>query len=161
MIVKTIKRALYIGSFDPFTSGHYDILLQAEKLFDEIIIAIANNPQKKRRIDADICASAIESITYHPVKVSNKLTTDLMEQYECTYLIRGLRNTTDYLYEENLIKQYKLLKPDLKVVYFRTENDVSSSFVYELMKRDKSITEYIPYDEIELDALNYIHKEAQ
>ena len=52
MIVKTIKRALYIGSFDPFTSGHYDILLQAEKLFDEIIIVIANNPQKKRRIDA-------------------------------------------------------------------------------------------------------------
>ena len=155
------KKALYIGSFDPFTSGHFDILLQAQQLFDEIIIAVAKNPQKKRRIDADICASAIESVTGFPVIVSNNLTTDLMEQYECMYLIRGLRNTTDYLYEENLIKQYKLLKPDLKVVYFRTENDVSSSFVYELMKRDKSIKGYIPYDEIELDALNYMHKEAE
>lgn len=155
------KKALYIGSFDPFTSGHFDILLQAQQLFDEIIIAVAKNPQKKRRIDADICASAITSVTGFPVIVSNNLTTDLMERYECEYLIRGLRNTTDYLYEENLIKQYKLLKPDLKVVYFRTENDVSSSFVYELMKRDKSIKGYIPYDEIELDALNYMHKEAE
>ena len=153
-------KALYIGSFDPFTSGHYDILKQAEEIFDEIIIVVANNPQKKRRIDADICAYAIQSITKNEVKVSNALTTDLMKYYQCDYLIRGLRNTTDYLYEENLIKQYKLLNPNIKVVYFRTEKDISSTFVYELIKRDKPINDYLPYSIDKLDALQFIKRNA-
>lgn len=153
-------KALYIGSFDPFTNGHYDILKQAEEIFDEIIIVVANNPQKKRRIDADICAYAIQSITKNEVKVSNALTTDLMKYYQCDYLIRGLRNTTDYLYEENLIKQYKLLNPNIKVVYFRTEKDISSTFVYELIKRDKPINDYLPYSIDKLDALQFIKRGA-
>lgn len=153
-------RALYIGSFDPFTDGHYDILKQAEEIFDEIVIVVANNPQKKRRIDADICAYAIQSITKNEVKVSNSLTTDLMKYYKCEYLIRGLRNTTDYLYEENLIKQYKLLNPNIKVVYFRTEKDISSTFVYELIKRDKPTNDYLPYSIDKLDALQFIKRGA-
>lgn len=153
-------RALYIGSFDPFTDGHYDILKQAEEIFDEIVIVVANNPQKKRRIDADICAYAMQSITKHEVKVSNSLTTDLMKYYKCEYLIRGLRNTTDYLYEENLIKQYKLLSPNIKVVYFRTEKDISSTFVYELIKRDKPTNDYLPYSIDKLDALQFINRGA-
>lgn len=153
-------RALYIGSFDPFTDGHYDVLKQAEEIFDEIVIVVANNPQKKRRIDADICAYAIQSITENEVKVSNSLTTDLMKYYKCDYLIRGLRNTTDYLYEENLIKQYKLLNPNIKVVYFRTEKDISSTFVYELIKRDKPTNDYLPYSIDKLDALQFIKRGA-
>lgn len=154
-------RALYIGSFDPFTDGHYDVLKQAEEIFDEIVIVVANNPQKKRRIDADICAYAIQSITKNEVKVSNSLTTDLMKYYKCEYLIRGLRNTTDYLYEENLIKQYKLLNPNIKVVYFRTEKDISSTFVYELIKRDKPTNDYLPYSIDKLDALQFIKRSAE
>lgn len=154
-------RALYIGSFDPFTDGHYDVLKQAEEIFDEIVIVVANNPQKKRRIDADICAYAIQSITKNEVKVSNSLTTDLMKYYKCDYLIRGLRNTTDYLYEENLIKQYKLLNPNIKVVYFRTEKDISSTFVYELIKRDKPTNDYLPYSIDKLDALQFIKRSAE
>ena len=153
-------KALYIGSFDPFTDGHYDVLKQAEEIFDEIVIVVANNPQKKRRIDADICAYAIQSITKNEVKVSNSLTTDLMKYYKCDYLIRGLRNTTDYLYEENLIKQYKLLNPNIKVVYFRTEKDISSTFVYELIKRDKPTNDYLPYSIDKLDALQFIKRGA-
>ena len=154
-------KALYIGSFDPFTDGHYDVLKQAEEIFDEIVIVVANNPQKKRRIDADICAYAIQSITKNEVKVSNSLTTDLMKYYKCDYLIRGLRNTTDYLYEENLIKQYKLLNPNIKVVYFRTEKDISSTFVYELIKRDKPTNDYLPYSIDKLDALQFIKRSAE
>jgi len=149
-------RALYIGSFDPFTNGHYDVLKQAEELFDDIVIVIAENPSKKRRFDMFCCSNAIETITNHHIVYSSSLTTDIMNYYKCDYLIRGLRNTTDYLYEEALIKQYRMLKPDIKVVYFRASTDISSSFIYELHKRDIDISPYIPYDKKYLDSLYYL-----
>jgi pantetheine-phosphate adenylyltransferase len=149
-------KALYIGSFDPFTNGHYDVLKQAEELFDDIVIVIAENPSKKRRFDMIRCSNAIETITKHNIVYSSSLTTDIMNYYECDYLIRGLRNTTDYLYEEALIKQYRMLKPDIKVVYFRASTDISSSFIYELYKRNKDVSPYVPYDKKYLDALYYL-----
>ena len=149
-------KALYIGSFDPFTIGHYEVLKQAEDLFKSILICIADNPTKKRRFDRLYTVRAIEKITKHKVIWSNALTTDLMQAYKIPYLIRGLRNTSDYLYEEQLIKQYKILKPDIKVVYFRADNDISSTFVYELYKRKIDIQPYLPYDKKYLEMEYYM-----
>jgi pantetheine-phosphate adenylyltransferase len=149
-------KALYIGSFDPFTIGHYEVLKQAEELFDEIIIVFADNPTKKRRFDLTFSIKALETIANHHIVHSTSLTTDLMSYYKCDYLIRGLRNTSDYLYEESLIKQYKLLKPETKVVYFRADNDVSSTFVYELYKRKIDIQPYLPYDKKYLEMEYYM-----
>ena len=139
-------RALYIGSFDPFTIGHYEVLKQAEELFDDVFVCVANNPTKKRRFNVLSCKDAIQSITKSKVGFSEALTTEMMRIKYCQYLIRGLRSTSDYLYEETLLKQYKIIMPELKVVYFRANNDVSSSFVYELYKRRIDISPYIPYD---------------
>lgn len=149
-------KALYIGSFDPFTIGHYEILKQAEELFDEVLIVIADNPHKKRRFDKIYCSKAIKQITKNEIVWSYELTTDLMKSYNGNYLIRGLRNTSDYLYEESLIKQYKMLMPEIKVIYFRANNDISSSFVYALHERKLDIQPYIPYDKKYLDWNYYL-----
>lgn len=148
-------KALYIGSFDPFTIGHYEVLKQAEELFDEVIICFARNINKKRRFSALTCANAINHIDGKKRKIihSDELTPYIMEEENCEYLIRGLRNTSDYLYEENLYQMYKQIKPEIKCVYLRG-NHVSSTFVYELYKRDMDmITKYIPYD------INFLREE--
>lgn len=145
-------KALYIGSFDPFTIGHYEVLKQAEELFDEVHVYVSHNENKKRRFNVIDCAYAIKQIgdlkgsTKNNVGESDILTTDLAKELNCSYLIRGLRNTSDYLYEEQLAQMYKELNPNLKVVYFRANNNISSTFVYELYKRGLSIDKYLPYD---------------
>lgn len=148
-------KALYIGSFDPFTNGHYEILKQAEQLFGEVIICFARNLNKKRRFSAITCANAINHIDNKKRTIihSDELAPYIMEEWNCEYLIRGLRNTSDYLYEEQLFQMYKEIKPDIKVVYLRG-NNISSTFVYELFKRDMDIVEnYIPY------SINHLREE--
>jgi pantetheine-phosphate adenylyltransferase len=107
---------------------------------------VSNNSSKKRRFSSIACGSAIATLTDNVVMTSEKLTTDLMKQHNCDYLIRGLRNTSDYLYEEQLYQMYKELNFNLKVVYFRANNNISSTFVYELYKMGLPIDKYLPYD---------------
>ena len=140
-------RALYIGSFDPFTIGHYEVLKQAEELFDEVVICIARNLEKKRRFSELTFANALNfiDIKKRTVVFSDKLATDVAKEYGCKYIIRGLRGGSDYFYEENLAKQYKLIQPSVNVVYFNSDSPVSSSFVYELYKREEDVSKYLPY----------------
>lgn len=146
-------RALYVGSFDPITNGHYQIIKQAEDLFVDVIVALAHNPSKQRRFKPYSCLNAIapylKSSTDLQYLKSNELTTNAFQRLECDYLIRGLRNTSDYLYEEQLFYMYKELCPDIKVVYLRADN-TSSSFVWELYKRNLDIAKYVPYNPSEL-----------
>lgn len=142
-------KALYIGSFDPFTNGHLDIIKQAENIFDEVLIVVATNSNKKRRFTVGSCMSTMAPLLGKNTQLgvsNNALTTDIMGLNNCDYLIRGLRNTSDYLYEEQLFQIYKELKPDIRVMYLRANNNISSSFVYELMTYNKSVDDYVPYD---------------
>lgn len=138
-------KALYIGSFDPFTIGHYEVLKQAKEIFDDVIVVVANNPDKKRYFSATDSIYAVKQI-HNKVYYSDKDVSDLVKEFNCDYIIRGLRNTSDYLYEEQLAQIYKELNPDLKIVYFRANNKISSTFVRELHKRKKDISKYIPYN---------------
>lgn len=138
---------MYVGSFDPFTIGHYSILQQAIELFDDVVVCVAENINKQRRFNIRNTLSAIRSIVPKNIQVttSKELMVDVCRVYDCKYLIRGLRNTSDYLYEESLYQMYKELDKDLRVIYLRSDNNISSSFVYELYKRGKNIDKYVPY----------------
>lgn len=141
-------KALFVGSFDPFTKGHYEVLKQAESIFDEVLVVIATNPTKKRRFEHSISKQCIESIIGRRTKVicSDALTPLLYTSYGCDYIVRGLRNTTDYLWEEQLFQMYKQINPKIKVMYLRAENNISSTMVYELYKRGMSVDEFLPYE---------------
>ena len=100
-----IKKAIYPGSFDPFTSGHLDIVQKAAALFDEVYIVIGVNANKRRSFSAEKMCAAMER-TLKELGISNAYVTvheGLVAEYAKTngiqYMIRGLRNNMDYNYE--------------------------------------------------------------
>ena len=151
-----MKTAIYAGSFDPFTNGHYDIFKQANKLFDKVYLVFSNNSLKKRNCEINYMAKAVEyylqeqdidSRKGYEVIISDKLISDLARELNATYLIGGLRNPNDYIYQENIAKINKELNPDLNTIYFRTDNEIiSSTMVKELFVYGKDISKYVnPY----------------
>jgi pantetheine-phosphate adenylyltransferase len=146
-----IKKALYAGSFDPFTNGHLSIVEKAAELFDEVIVGIAYNSDKKRCTDIlnmiDAISDQLEDLSLDNVIVIciEGLIADYCEKQGVDYLIRGLRDTSDYLYEENIAKINNEINPNHTTIYFRADNDViSSSMVRELWRYGKSVSQYVP-----------------
>ncbi len=152
-----IKKAIYPGSFDPFTSGHLDIVKKAAALFDEVYVVIGVNANKRRSFPADKMCAAMEKML-NSVGITNAYVTvheGLVAEYAKTngihYMIRGLRNNMDYNYEENIAEVNKLINPDMEYVYFRAENvAVSSSMVKELHSYGLDISPYVPKEIIEV-----------
>lgn len=145
------RKALYAGSFDPFTNGHLYIAEKAAELFDELVIGIAENYNKKRSTDIYEMKDAIrEQFKYYnnvSVVIIDGLVADYCMKKDICYLVRGLRNTSDYLYEENIAKINNEIYPNLRTIYFRADNDViSSSMVRELWKYGKDISQYVPIE---------------
>ncbi len=151
------KKALYPGSFDPFTNGHLDIVKKAAKLFEEVYVLIGVNPQKKRASDPQKMKTAIErtlitiGIANCRVVVCDGLVAKFAKANGIGYMIRGLRNNLDYNYEENIAEVNKLINPELEYVYFRAENvAVSSSMVKELHSYGQDVSPYLPAAVLEI-----------
>lgn len=145
------KKALYPGSFDPFTNGHLDIVKKAAALFDEVYIVIGINAMKKRSTDPEAMKSAIEltladcGIANCTVCIHDGLIAAFAKENDISYMIRGLRNNMDYNYEENIAEVNKLINPNMEYIYFRAENvAVSSSMVKELHAYGQDISKYVP-----------------
>lgn len=152
-----MNTAIYPGSFDPFTNGHLDIVKKASKLFDKVTIVIAVNPNKHRHYPVKDIQTAINTILKEnqfsncEVIAWEGLIVELMKDIKATYIVRGLRNTMDFDYEENIASVNKLLYPDIEYIYFRAENSaISSSMVRELMNHGADITNFIPAPMAEL-----------
>ena len=145
------KKAIYPGSFDPFTNGHLDIVKKSAAIFDQVYVVIGVNAQKKRTFSADSMIIAIEKalqdagITNAVVTAHDGLVAQYAKEQGIGYMIRGLRNNMDYNYEENIAEVNKLINPDLEYVYFRADNvAVSSSMVKELRQYNQDISPYVP-----------------
>ena len=139
-------KCVYAGSFDPFTVGHYDIYKQAKEIFDEVILVIANNPLKVRKFDAHKMDKILREKFGINVVSYGGLVADYCRENGVNFLVRGIRNTTDYLYEENVAKINQELFDSLKTIYFRATFDtISSSMVNELYRFGKDVSKYLPY----------------
>ena len=146
-----VRKAIYPGSFDPFTNGHLDIVKKAAALFDEVVVIIGVNPKKKRTFIAENMKRAIEDtmkengIDNVSVVWIDGLVAQYAKEIDAQYMIRGLRNNLDYNYEENIAEVNKLVNPNLEYVYFRAENvAVSSSMVKELAHYEQDVSVYVP-----------------
>ena len=141
----------YAGSFDPFTNGHLQIVKKAARCFDKVIVGIGYNTEKTERIDKTKMKEAIEAtiaeenLNNVEVVLYNGLTVDKAIEYKADILIRGLRNGTDYEYEEN-ISEVNEKVAGLDTCYFRAGDlgYLSSSIVMELYSKNKSIDKYVP-----------------
>ncbi len=152
-----MKIGFYAGSFDPFTIGHLLIVKKASKMFDKVIIGIGVNEHKKRAFDKEKMKEAINSIC-EKEKLFNceciiyeGLTVDKAKELGATFLIRGLRNESDYIAEENLALINEKLS-ELDTVFYRAGDlgYISSSLVRELLKYKKDVSPFLPKEIYEL-----------
>lgn len=145
--------ALFPGSFDPFTKGHEDIVLRGLQLFDEIIIAIGYNSQKNQRyFEINMMVDKIrETFKNHPnirVEHYNLLTSEFARQNGAQFLLRGIRNTTDFEYENSIAQVNRQLYEELESVFLITSPQfawISSSIIREVHKYKGDVSEFLPY----------------
>ena len=155
-----MANAVYAGSFDMFTNGHLDVIEQAVRIFDNIIILVQNNPTKKRTYTVQSCINFIalsflgkdyeDKISIYSSDVPASL---YAKEHDCEFVIRGLRNTSDYLYEEKIANFYKSVCPDVDLIYFKSKYDtVSSSLVKGLLRCGMNPADvanrYLPFADI-------------
>ena len=146
-----MTRAIYPGSFDPITSGHLDILERADKLFDEITIAVIENPDKQTLFTAEERVSLIKKCCKHLKHVKfvsfHGLLVDYAKEKKATVLIRGLRAVSDFDYEFQMALTNRKMSPNLETVFLMTDHKysyLSSSFVRHIAKLGGKIKGLVP-----------------
>jgi pantetheine-phosphate adenylyltransferase len=155
--MKQPVRGLFAGSFDPYTLGHHAVVTKASRLFDEVYVLVGYNTAKRRKFPAQDMALAIsQAIEADGIQNCRVVTYDGMVADYCAdnginFLIRGLRNSMDYDYEENIAQVNKLLNPELESIYLRADDAaVSSSMVRELLAFHKDVSRYVPASVLKL-----------
>ncbi len=130
------KIALFPGSFNPFHKGHYNVLQKAEQMFDKVIIAFGKNPDKKNKN-----FNVPSTIKNRQVEYFDELLTDLIKSLnQDLVIIRGLRNTKDFLYEQKQYRYNQDLMPNIKVINVFCDKEfehISSSGIRTLEKYNK------------------------
>jgi pantetheine-phosphate adenylyltransferase len=147
------KIAIFPGSFDPYTLGHHDIVIRSLDIFDEVIIGVGYNSTKKNRyFDIDKMVSKIEEVYQDTDRVKvivyNELTSTLAKKHGANFLVRGLRNTTDFEYENTISQMNRYLNEDLETVFLITSPRfaaISSTIIREVHKFGGDVSEFIPY----------------
>ena len=145
------KIGFYPGSMDPFTNGHLHVIKEAVKIFDELVVGIGVNTSKTRRFDREVMKKAIEEVLLreklHNVKVVcfDCLGSDAALEHNAIFLVKGIRNGTDYAYEENIASANEEVS-GIDTIYIRAGklSNVSSSMVMELLKYNKDVSKYVP-----------------
>ena len=145
-----MKRAIFPGSFDPFTLGHYDIISRGLDLFDELIIAIGVNSSKKYMFSLEERKQFIEDSFKgnHKIKVVTYkgLTVDFCQQNDVKFILRGLRNPADFEFEKAIAHTNRDLAP-IETVFLLTAAStsyISSSIVREVIRYNGDYTKLVP-----------------
>jgi pantetheine-phosphate adenylyltransferase len=130
------KIGVFAGSFSPFHKGHYNVLQKAEKIFDKVIIAFGKNPEKDTR-----GYKVPKSIKDRQLEEYDGLLTDFVTSLgHDVVVIRGLRNSTDFQYEQNQYRYIQELMPDVKIINIFCDKEfehISSSGIRTLEKYNK------------------------
>lgn len=142
--------AIFPGSFDPFTIGHYDIVVRALAMFDQIIIGIGKNHTKQATFPLEERLSNIQQAFAHDARVIvttyDGLTVDFAKQYNAQFILRGVRSVMDFEYERSIAQaNHQLGDVETVLLYTRPEYaHVSSSLVRDLHAHGRDITPFLP-----------------
>ncbi|WP_298555073.1 pantetheine-phosphate adenylyltransferase [uncultured Algibacter sp.] len=145
-----MKRALFPGSFDPLTLGHYDIIERGVPLFDEIIVAIGVNADKKYMFSIEERIKFIKDAFAHEPKVKvvsyEGLTVDFCKELGIEFILRGLRNPADFEFEKAIAHTNRDLAP-IETVFLLTSASTSyiaSSIVRDVIRNNGDYTKLVP-----------------
>ena len=144
--------ALFPGSFDPFTNGHLDIVRRGAALFDEVIIALGTNSSKQRYLPLDWMLAQLDALFADESRVSVRsyrgLTVEFARATGARYLLRGLRNSLDFEYENSIGQTNRLLYPELETVALLTAPTLaalSSTIVRDIHRHGGNVAPFVPF----------------
>lgn len=145
-----MRRAIFPGSFDPLTLGHHDIIMRGITLFDEIIIAIGKNADKKYMFNLEQRISFIEEAFKDVPSISVKsytgLTVDFCKKVDANFILRGLRNPGDFEFEKAIAHTNRKLS-EIETVFLLTSSGksyISSSIVRDVIRNNGDYTGLVP-----------------
>lgn len=145
-----MKKAVFPGSFDPITIGHVDIVKRGIRVFDEIIIAIGDNTDKKYMFPKEKRVEFVKQTfnNYDNIKIESYdgLTVDFCKKNNIEFMIRGLRNPADFEFEKSIALTNREMT-DIETIFFLTspENSfISSSIVRDLIRNNGDYKLFIP-----------------
>ncbi len=146
-----MRRAVYPGSFDPITYGHVDLTKRAAEMFDEVIVAIADNPNKKVMFTheerRDMAAAALAEIKNARVIVFGGLLATLVEREQCCAIVRGMRAVSDFEYEFQMALMNRKLSPQAETVFLLPSLRyvyLSSNMIKEIARHNGKIDDLVP-----------------
>ncbi|UYZ63583.1 pantetheine-phosphate adenylyltransferase [Hymenobacter weizhouensis] len=147
-----MRIALFPGSFDPFTNGHLDVVRRGVELFDQVIVAIGNNSSKQRYLPVEQMQELIAEVFREEprvlVRTYKGLTADFARHTGARFLLRGLRNTTDFEYENTIAQANRHLNPDLETVFLITSPTlaaISSTIIREIHRFGGNVDDFVPF----------------
>jgi pantetheine-phosphate adenylyltransferase len=153
------KIAVFPGSFDPITIGHVDLVNRALPLFDEIIVAIGLNSQKKSLFDLEQRVNWLEAVFAEESKVHvdyfENLTADYCQKIGAGYLLRGLRNASDFDYEKTISQLNFIIGHGLETIFLISRpaySHISSTIVREIIKGGGDASPFLP-EEVRLPGI--------
>ena len=148
--------AVYPGSFDPITLGHYDIIKRGSQLFDRLIVAVVANPSKSPMFTVDERVELIKKSIGH-LSTADKieicgfegLLVDFMHEHKCTTILKGLRFVSDFEYEFQMALTNRKLDRKVETLFIPTDykySYLSSSIVKEVGSLNGDIAEMVPLE---------------
>ncbi len=145
------KTAVFPGSFDPFTIGHESIVRRALPLFDNIIIGIGYNAEKKTYLSLESRKRLISDVFKDNPKIEvthfEGLTVDFCFEMNAQYLLRGLRTAADFEYERAIGQVNKAMRPEIESIFLLTSPEytpVNSTIVRDILRHRGNASKFLP-----------------
>ena len=144
------NKVIYPGTFDPITNGHTDLIGRAARLFDEVVVGVANSPSKRPLFDLAERVLLAQQVTTHLPNVKvvgfSGLLVDFAREQQANVLIRGLRAVSDFEYEFQLANMNRRLMPELESVFLTPAEEnsfISSTLVKEVALHGGDIHQFV------------------
>ena len=145
------RYALFPGSFDPVTLGHYDIVLRASSLFDKLYVALGANSQKPRFFPIEKSLKMLDAV-FSPfpnieIVQYDILTVDFCKKMDIRYIVRGIRNISDFEFERSLAFANQKLFPEVETIFLDSKAEyvaISSTIIRELVRNKADVSSFVP-----------------
>lgn len=146
-----MKTAVFPGSFDPITLGHVNLVKRAVPLFDKIIVAVGENSQKNTLFPLQKRLKWLQDVFADESKIEishfEGLTVKFCKEQDAHYLIRGLRNASDFDYEKTISQLNTIIGDDIETIFLISQPEfshISSTIVREIIKGKGNVTPFVP-----------------
>ncbi|WP_437919621.1 pantetheine-phosphate adenylyltransferase [Sphingobacterium sp. LRF_L2] len=151
MLKLDIKIAVFAGSFDPFTFAHKDIVDRGLCLFDKVVIAVGKNSAKTGVLPFEDRVESIKQVYKNNERIEveqfNGLTVDFCKRVGANFILRGLRNTNDFLFEQAIAQNNLLLAPTIETYFLACQTGlghISSTIVRDIWMNQGDISKMVP-----------------